>query len=257
MPIPAAQANSYYQLLTPVLTTTYELPAQTYNSRWRTIEIPFSVILKSDGSVSSVHFDLIDAEGYKLDENEIINPLNFTLDYKNPITWTTNTEWTLYSFHKAKLPITLRVEVEFWRSTGKASIIQTFPMNFVTHKDDILEQQQKEAEEKARAQAVAEALEKAKAEELARAEAKAKAEAQAKALAEELARLKAEQEKAALAKAKAEAEARERQIKINNQNYIIDLYSGIRCSKRGKYMIVSEITFKCVKKGKKLVWKVQ
>lgn len=74
--------------------------------------------------------------------------------------------------------------------------------------------------------------------------------AAAKAL-EEQKRLEAE------AKAKAEAEARERQIKINNQNYTIDLYSGIRCSKRGKYMIVSEITFKCVKKGKKLIWKVQ
>ena len=60
IPIPSASANgASYQFVTPVLTTTYELPAQTYNSRWRTIEIPFSVILVSDGTVASFHFDLI------------------------------------------------------------------------------------------------------------------------------------------------------------------------------------------------------
>lgn len=225
MPIPAAQANNSYQFLTPVLTTTYELPAQTYNSRWSTIEIPFSVILVSDGTVASFHFNLIDAEGYKIDEKEIINPLNFTLNYKNPITWTTNTKWTLYSFDKAKLPIRLQTEIEFWRSTGKASIVQTFPMNFITHKDDVAEKAQADAEEKARAEAVAkaqaeaqrilaEAKAKAEAEAKAKAEAEAKAKAEAEAKAKAEAELKAKQEaelkakQEAEAKAKAEAEAR-------------------------------------------------
>ena len=58
------------------------------------------------------------------------------------------------------------------------------------------------------------------------------------------------------AKARAEAEARAKQILINSQNYAIDLYSGKSCWKKGKSMIISEITFKCVKKGKKLVWRV-
>ena len=68
---------------------------------------------------------------------------------------------------------------------------------------------------------------------------------------EEQKRLEAE------AKAKAEAEARAKQILINSQNYAIDLYSGKSCWKKGKSMIISEITFQCVSKGKKLVWRVK
>ena len=140
IPIPSASANgSSYQMLTPVLTTTYELPAQTYNSRWRTIEIPFSVILVSDGTVASFHFDLIDAEGFKLSTRELDTPYSGIDSHYLPKTWTQNTKWSLYSFDKPKLPITLRTEIEFWRSTGKASVVQNFPMKFVTHKDDVAE----------------------------------------------------------------------------------------------------------------------
>ena len=197
-PTPANANGSTYQLLTPVLTTTYELPAQTYNSRWGTIEIPFSVILISDGTVASFHFNLIDAEGFKIAYKENISPNNLKIDtHYDPVTWTQNNKWTLYRHHKAKLPIRLQTEIEFWRSTGKASITQTFPMNFTIHKDDLAEKAKSDAEAKALAEAVA----KAKAE----AEAKAKAEAEAKAKQE--AELKAKQEAEAKAKAEAEAKA--------------------------------------------------
>jgi len=203
--IAPAQANgSYYQLVTPVLTTTYELPAQTYNSRWRTIEIPFSVILVSDGTVASFYFKLIDAEGFTIASKQNISPNNLTLSWKDPVTWTQNNKWTLYSFDKAKLPIRLQTEIEFWRSTGKASIVQTFPMNFVTHKDDVAEKAQADAVAKAQAEAVAKA--QAEAQRIL-AEAKAKAEAEAKAKAEAEAKAKAEAE----AKAKAEAELKAKQ----------------------------------------------
>jgi hypothetical protein len=221
IPIPSASANgSSYQLVTPVLTTTYELPAETYNSRWRTIEIPFSVILISDGTVASFHFDLIDAEGFEIAYKENISPNNLKIGtHYDPVTWTQNNKWTLYSMDKAKLPITLKTEIEFWRSTGKASIVQTFRMNFVTHKDDVAEKAQADAVAKAQAEAqrlLAEAKAKADAEakviadrlaaEKAIADAKAKAEADAKAKAE--AELKAKQEADAKAKAEADAKAK-------------------------------------------------
>jgi hypothetical protein len=211
IPIPSASANgSSYQLVTPVLTTTYELPAQTYNSRWRTIEIPFSVILISDGTVASFHFDLIDAEGFTIASKENISPNNLKINtHYDPVTWTQNNKWTLYSFNKAKLPIRLQTEIEFWRSTGKASVVQTFPMNFVTHKDDVAEKAQTDAVAKAQADAVAKAQAEAQrllAEAKAVADAKAKAEADAKAKAE--AELKAKQEAEAKAKAEIEAKAK-------------------------------------------------
>jgi hypothetical protein len=210
IPIPSASANgSSYQLVTPVLTTTYELPAETYNSRWRTIEIPFSVILVSDGTVASFHFDLIDAEGFKISSKELDTPYSGIDTHYSPKTWTQNTKWTLYSFDKAKLPIRLQTEIEFWRSTGKASVVQTFPMNFVTHKDDVAEKAQKDAVARAQAEAVAKAQAEAQrvlAEAKAIADAKAKAEADAKAKAE--AELKAKQEAEAKAKADAEAKAK-------------------------------------------------
>lgn len=210
IPIPSANANgSSYQLVTPVLTTTYELPAETYNSRWRTIEIPFSVILVSDGTVASFHFNLIDAEGFTIASKENISPNNFSLSHKDPVTWAQNNKWTLYSFHKAKLPITLKTEIEFWRSTGKASIVQTFRMNFVTHRDDVAEKTQTDAVAKAQADAVAKAQAEAQrvlAEAKAIADAKSKAEADAKAKAE--AELKAKQDAEAKAKADADAKAK-------------------------------------------------
>jgi hypothetical protein len=209
IPIPSASANgSSYQLVTPVLTTTYELPAETYNSRWRTIEIPFSVILVSDGTVASFHFNLIDAEGFKISSKELDTPYSGIDTHYSPKTWAQNTKWTLYSFDKAKLPIRLQTEIEFWRSTGKASVVQTFPMNFVTHKDDVAEKAQKDAVARAQAEAVAKAQAEAQrvlAEAKAIADAKAKAEADAKAKAE--AELKAKQEAEAKAKADAEAKA--------------------------------------------------
>jgi hypothetical protein len=203
IPIPSASANgSSYQLVTPVLTTTYELPAETYNSRWRTIEIPFSVILISDGTVASFHFDLIDAEGFTLASKENISPNNLKFDtHFDPVTWTQNNKWTLYSFDKAKLPIRLQTEIEFWRSTGKSSIVQTFPMNFVTHKDDVAEKAQTNAVAKAQAEAVAKAQAEAQ---RVLAEAKAIADAKAKAEADRLAAEKAITD----AKAKADAEAK-------------------------------------------------
>jgi hypothetical protein len=210
IPMSPASANaSSYQIVTPILTTTYELPAETYNSRWRTIEIPFSVILVSDGTVASFHFNLIDAEGFTIASKENISPNNFSLSHKDPVTWAQNNKWTLYSFHKAKLPIRLQTEIEFWRSTGKASIVQTFPMNFVTHKDDVLEKSKTDAVAKAQADAVAKAKAEAErilAEAKAVADAKAKAEADAKAKAE--AELKAKLEAEAKAKADAEAKAK-------------------------------------------------
>jgi hypothetical protein len=210
IPISSASANgSSYQLVTPVLTTTYELPAETYNSRWRTIEIPFSVILVSDGTVASFHFNLIDAEGFKISSKELSTPYSGIDTHYSPKTWAQNTKWTLYSFDKAKLPIRLQTEIEFWRSTGKASVVQTFPMNFVTHKDDVAEKAQTDAVAKAQAEAVAKAQAEAQrvlAEAKAIADAKAKAEADAKAKAE--AELKAKQEAEAKAKADAEAKAK-------------------------------------------------
>ena len=201
IPIPSASANgSSYQFVTPVLTTTYELPAQSRDSRWDTIEIPFSVILVSDGTVASFHFDLIDAEGFEIAYKENISPNNLKIGtHYDPVTWTQNNKWTLYSMHKAKLPITLKTEIEFWRSTGKASIVQTFRMNFVTHKDDVAEKTQIDAVAKAQADAVAKAQAEAQ---RVLAEAKAKADAEAKVIADAKAKAQAEAD----AKAKAEAE---------------------------------------------------
>jgi hypothetical protein len=206
IPIPSASANgSSYQLVTPVLTTTYELPAQSRDSRWDTIKIPFSVILTSDGTVASFAFVLIDAEGFEL-STRYFNAFNA---YFSPQTWTQNDEWKLYQHDKAKLPIRLKTEIRYWSTTGKASIVQTFPMNFVTHKDDVAEKEKTDAVARAQAEAVAKAQAEAQrvlAEAKAIADAKAKAEADAKAKAE--AELKAKQEAEAKAKADAEAKAK-------------------------------------------------
>lgn len=206
IPIPSASANgSSYQLVTPVLTTTYELPAQSRDSRWDTIKIPFSVILTSDGTVASFAFVLIDAEGFEL-STRYFNAFNA---YLSPQTWTQNDEWKLYQHDKAKLPIRLKTEIRYWSTLGKPTITQTFPMNFTIHKDDVAEKAKLDAEAKAQADAVAKAQAEAQrvlAEAKAVADAKAKAEADAKAKAE--AELKAKQEAEAKAKADAEAKAK-------------------------------------------------
>jgi len=206
IPIPSASANgSSYQLVTPVLTTTYELPAQSRDSRWDTIKIPFSVILTSDGTVASFAFVLIDAEGFEL-STRYFNAFNA---YLSPQTWTQNDEWKLYQHDKAKLPIRLKTEIRYWSTLGKPTITQTFPMNFTIHKDDVAEKAKLDAEAKAQADAVAKAQAEAQrvlAEAKAVADAKAKAEADAKAKAE--AELKAKQEAEAKAKADTEAKAK-------------------------------------------------
>jgi hypothetical protein len=206
IPIPSASANgSSYQLLTPVLTTTYELPAQDRNSRWDTIKIPFSVVLTSDGTVASFAFVLIDAEGFEL-STRYFNAFNA---YLSPQTWTQNDEWKLYQHHKAKLPIRLKTEIRYWSTLAKPTITQTFPMNFTIHKDDLAGKAQADADAKAQADAVAKAQAEAQrvlAEAKAVADAKAKAEADAKAKAE--AELKTKQEAEAKAKADAEAKAK-------------------------------------------------
>jgi hypothetical protein len=206
IPIPSASANgSSYQLLTPVLTTTYELPAQDKNSRWDTVQIPFSVVLTSDGTVSSFAFVLIDAEGFEL-STRYFNAFNA---YLSPQTWTQNDEWKLYQHHKAKLPIRLKTEIRFWSTTGKPTITQTFPMNFTIHKDDLAGKAQADAVAKAQADAVAKAQAEAQrvlAEAKAIADAKSKAEADAKAKAE--AELKAKQDAEAQAKADADTKAK-------------------------------------------------
>jgi len=207
IPIPSASANgSSYQLVTPVLTTTYELPAQSRDSRWDTIKIPFSVILTSDGTVASFAFVLIDAEGYEL-STRYFNAFNA---YFSPQTWTQNDEWKLYQFDKAKLPIRLKTEIRYWSTTAKPTITQTFPMNFTIHKDDVAEKAQTDAVARAQAEAVAKAQAEAQrvlAEAKAIADAKAKAEADAKAKAEADAKAKAEAEAKAILDAKAKAEA--------------------------------------------------
>jgi hypothetical protein len=200
-PTPANANGSTYQLLTPVLTTTYELPAQDRHSRWDTIKIPFSVILISDGTVSGFAFVLIDAEGFELSTRYF----NAFSAYETPRTWTQNDEWKLYQHDKAKLPIRLKTEIRFWSSLGKPTITQTFPMNFTIHKDDLAEKAKSDAEAKALAEAVA----KAKAE--AAAELKAKQEAEAKAAAELKAKQEAEAKAIAEAKAKVEAELKAKQ----------------------------------------------
>ena len=206
IPIPSASANgSSYQLLTPVLTTTYELPAQDRNSRWDTIKIPFSVVLTSDGTVASFAFVLIDAEGFEL-STRYFNAFNA---YLSPQTWTQNDEWKLYQHDKAKLPIRLKTEIRYWSTLAKPTITQTFPMNFTIHKDDLAGKAQADAVAKAQADAVAKAQAEAQrvlAEAKAVADAKAKAEADAKAKAE--AELKANQEAEAKAKADADAKAK-------------------------------------------------
>lgn len=255
-PAPAQANGNTYQILTPVLTTTYELPAQTWNSRWSEIEIPFEVFLVSDGTVASFHFDLIDGQGYKIAEEENSSPNNWDIEkHKQPVSWRQTNKWNLYRFDKAVLPISLRVTIEFWRSEGKPDIVQTFPMKFVTHKDDIAEVEKAKAEAQAQATAIAEAKAKAEAEAKAailkaqaEAEAKVKAEAEAKARIE--AEIKAKQE--AEAKAKAQAE----KILAEQQYFAKSLYTGTRCKKRYKVMTISEVTFICTKKGKKLSWQV-
>ena len=206
IPIPSASANgSSYQLLTPVLTTTYELPAQDRDSRWDTVQIPFSVVLTSDGTVASFAFVLIDAEGFEL-STRYFNAFNA---YLSPQTWTQNDEWKLYQHHKAKLPIRLKTEIRFWSTTAKPTITQTFPMNFTIHKDDLAGKAQADAVAKAQADAVAKAQAEAQrvlAEAKAIADAKAKAEADAKAKVE--AELKAKQEAEAKAKVDADAKAK-------------------------------------------------
>jgi pyruvate/2-oxoglutarate dehydrogenase complex dihydrolipoamide acyltransferase (E2) component len=216
IPISSASANgSSYQLLTPVLTTTYELPAQDRNSRWDTIKIPFSVVLTSDGTVASFAFVLIDAEGFEL-STRYFNAFNA---YLSPQTWTQNDEWKLYQHHKAKLPIRLKTEIRYWSTLAKPTITQTFPMNFTIHKDDLAGKAQADADAKAQADAVAKAQAEAQrvlAEAKAVADAKAKAEADrlaaekaiADAKAKADAELKAKQEAEAKAKADAEAKAK-------------------------------------------------
>ena len=294
IPIPSANANgSSYQLVTPVLTTTYELPAETYNSRWSTIEIPFSVILVSDGTVASFHFDLIDAEGFEIAYKENISPNNLKIGtHYDPVTWTQNNKWTLYSMHKAKLPITLKTEIEFWRSTGKASIVQTFRMNFVTHKDDVAEKTQTDAVAKAQADAVAKARAEA---ERVLAEAKAKADAEAKVIADAKAKAEADAKAIVDAKAKAEADALAAKLaptwsctndptknKMTHAEAIIvcaqvnkeikdkqeaeakaiamqlkrDLVNGSPCTKLNARKIAGEKVFTCKKINKKLIWKM-
>lgn len=108
------------------------------------------------------------------------------------------------------------------------------------------------------------------------AEAKAKAEAEAKVISDGMqnhinqineitkaweAATKALQENQRLqaeAKAKAEAEARSKaeaeRILKNSQDFAKKTFTGKSCNKRNKKMIISEITFTCVKKGKRLSW---
>jgi len=204
-PAPANANGGSYQILTPIFTTTYELPAQDINSRWYTTKIPFSVVLTSDGTVGWFAFVLVDAEGYELSTRYF----NASTANKTAHTWAQNDEWTLWRHSKAKLPISLKTQIGFWYNVGKPTITQTFPMNFTIHKDDLAAKTKADAEAKAIAEAVAkvkaeaEALAKAKAE----AEAKAKAEAEAKVRAEAEAKAKVEAE----AKAKAEAELKAKQ----------------------------------------------
>lgn len=212
-PTPANANGGSYELLTPVLTTTYELPAQDRNSRWDTIKIPFSVVLTSDGTVSSFAFILIDAEGYELSTRYF----NAFHAYHTPQTWTMNDEWKLYQHQKAKLPIRLKTKIEFWITNPKPTITQTFPMNFTIHKDDLAAKAKTDAEAKAQAETVRAAVEaaakaaaelKAKQEAEAKAIAEAKAKAEAELKAKQEAELKAKQEAEAKAKAEAEAKAK-------------------------------------------------
>ena len=197
IPIPSASATgSSYQFLTPVLTTTYELPAQSQDSRWSKIEIPFNVILVSVGDVTTIEFNLIDAEGFRIGQDYV------SAWFDEPKTWTQNGQWKLYNFDKAKLPITLQTKINFWSMSAKPSIIQNFPMNFTIHKDDVLEKAKLDAKAKAEAEAVAKAIAEAKVV----ADAKTKAEAD-KLATEAKARAEAEAKSIAYAKAKADAEA--------------------------------------------------
>jgi hypothetical protein len=274
IPIPSASANgSSYQLLTPVLTTTYELPAQDKNSRWDTVQIPFSVVLTSDGTVSSFAFVLIDAEGFEL-STRYFNAFNA---YLSPQTWTQNDEWKLYQHHKAKLPIRLKTEIRFWSTTGKPTITQTFPMNFTIHKDDLAGKAQADAVAKAQADAVAkaqaDAVAKAQAEaQRVLAEAKAIADAKSKAEADALAAklaptwlctndptknkmtyaeaiiVCAQVDKEIKDKQEAEAKAIAMQLKR-------DLVNGTSCTKLNARKVAGGKVFTCKKISKKLVWR--
>ena len=241
IPIPSASANgSSYQFLTPILTTTYELPAQSQNSRWDKIEIPFSVVLVSDGTVSSFGFRLIDAEGYKLDDFNLDTGYSVDSMYL-PKTTTRNTKWNLYQFQKAKLPIKLQTEIYFWHGTGKTSIIQNFPMNFVTHKDDILEKTQRDAEAKAEAEKVANAI----------AEAEARSVANAKAERERIEKIKADR----IAQEEADADARLAEIvRLETEQVKKDLINKT-CKRLGSKKLIGNKKFICKKIGTKLVWR--
>jgi hypothetical protein len=227
----SAQANSEgYEFVTPILTTTFELPAQSDSSRWREVEYPYTVNLKTDGTAAMFSFALIDGEGFKLQEQRNINPNNFTSQYKDPVSWSASNKFRLHRYDKAKLPITLRVTVEFWNTTGKPEIVRTFPLNFVTHKDDIAASAKAEADAKAKLVNDAKII----------ADAKAASDAAAlwnKAVAE----LKAKQE--------------EEQLRLALDAAIKKAIVGKPCNKAGQKQVYAGAKFTCVKSGKKLIWK--
>ena len=227
----SAQANSEgYEFVTPILTTTFELPAQSDSSRWREVEYPYTVNLKTDGSAAMFSFALIDGEGFKLREQRNINPNNFTSQYRDPVSWTASNKLIIYRSDKAKLPITLRVTVEFWNTTGKPETVKTFPLNFVTHKDDISVISNNDADAKAKIVNDAKII----------ADAKAAGDAATAFWNKAAADLKAKQEE---------------QLRIALDAAIKKALVGKPCSKSGQKMVYAGTRFICSKSWNKLVWK--
>ncbi len=226
-----AQANSeLYEFVTPILTTTFELPAQSDNSRWREVEYPYTVNLKTDGTAAMFSFALIDGEGFKLQEQRNINPNNFTSQYKDPVSWTASNKFILHRYDKAKLPITLRVTVEFWNTTGKPEVVKTFPLNFVTHKDDLVSSIKSDTDAKAKIANDAKVA----------AEAKAAGDAAAAFWNKAAAELKAKQEE---------------QLRLALDAAIKKALVGSSCKKLKQQQVYAGTRFICLKSGNKLVWK--
>lgn len=242
-PAQANEVSKYFQFITPITTTQYELPSAAWDADTKEYEFLMRFI-DPVGEVSVINLDLYDANNKEVSSDQFFN---FT--WREPSTVIEKKEFKIYPFmlRDIKLPLTLKIQVKFYDSVGKLSISQSFPMNFIPNQADV-------------AKAAAEAKAKAEAEAKAIADAAAKAAADAKALADAKAAAEAAIAKAAAdAKAEADAKAKRDAELATAKNALISAtkkaFAGKSCTKLNRTTTVMELVkFTCVKKGKKLVW---
>jgi hypothetical protein len=246
-PAQANEVSKYFQFITPITTTQYELPSTAWDADTKEYEFLMRFI-DPVGEVSVINLDLYDANNKEVSSDQFFN---FT--WREPSTVIEKKEFKIYPFmlKDIKLPLTLKIQVKFYDSIGKLSISQSFPMNFIPNQADV-------AKAAAEAKAKAEAEAKAIADAAAKAAADAKALADAKAAAEAAIAKAAADAKIAADKAIAEAKARtEAEIAAKNALVLATkkAFTGKSCTKLNKTTTVMELVkFTCIKKGKKLVW---